>query len=196
MNKEHYTYTPTASQYEYIELPTDYKMRMLMVRGFKDTLSPYEVADKIRINENNQKRLPWDGATSDYQKFTNSMYPKIVEQVRLTGLDAGANFYVTPSYDVSFAGLQLTEDKTLSKASGALGHKQLVHTETADAAVEGLVQGYMPHHCIAFPFGLQENEADWYDVTRIESLKLRIKAGSGVSTDSTVEIVTQQLRGY
>jgi hypothetical protein len=60
----------------------------------------------------------------------------------------------------------------------------------------GIVRGFLPHGSIVIPFGDQNDIADWYDVTKLGSLRLQITAGSSVGSSSTCEVITQQMRRY
>ncbi|GAI57748.1 unnamed protein product, partial [marine sediment metagenome] len=54
-------------------------------------------------------------------------------------------------------------------------------------------EGYLPHGVFEIPFGLQDDPNDWYDVSRIGSLKADIIGGSSTGT---AELMLQQLRTY
>ena len=58
------------------------------------------------------------------------------------------------------------------------------------------VEGWCPHGAIEIPFGLQDDPADWYDVTKLGSLRLDILSKSGRTSADTVQIFLQQLRKY
>jgi len=55
------------------------------------------------------------------------------------------------------------------------------------------VMGYNPHGVVPVLFGDQDDPADWYDVTKLGSLKMRIKSGSA-GTNGDIAIITQQMR--
>ncbi|KKL88030.1 hypothetical protein LCGC14_1928740, partial [marine sediment metagenome] len=57
-------------------------------------------------------------------------------------------------------------------------------------------RGWLPNHCVQFPFGKPDDLNDWYDVTKLGSLRLRLKGGSGGSSNGTGAVVLQQFRRY
>jgi len=68
--------------------------------------------------------------------------------------------------------------------------------ETAAGNVQFQIRGKNPHGCICIPFGEQDVIEDWYDVTKLGSLKLRIKGGPDAAAGDANNIITQQLRRY
>jgi hypothetical protein len=59
-----------------------------------------------------------------------------------------------------------------------------------------MCMGWCPHGTIEIPFGLQDVMDDWYDVTKLGSLRLNMKSGSGMSSSETCQIFMQQFRKY
>ena len=60
---------------------------------------------------------------------------------------------------------------------------------------QALVMGYLPNHCVQFPFGDQDDPEDWYDVTQKGSVQLRLESGDA-GTSGEGAVVLQQLRPY
>ncbi|MBA7579990.1 hypothetical protein ES708_21876 [subsurface metagenome] len=58
-----------------------------------------------------------------------------------------------------------------------------------------IVKGWLPNHCFSFPFGYQKDISDWYDVTKLGHVGLRLRSGEHAAT-SEQAVVLQQNRGY
>ncbi|MBA7580767.1 hypothetical protein ES708_22661 [subsurface metagenome] len=78
--------------------------------------------------------------------------------------------------------------------SWGTGGKLIIAAE-GSTFTSGMVRGYLPHHCFEFPFGDQGDLADWYDVTKVGSLRLRVRGG-GTATAGTYQVILEQLRRY
>ncbi|MBA7584134.1 hypothetical protein ES708_26087 [subsurface metagenome] len=74
------------------------------------------------------------------------------------------------------------------------GGYMLVHRD-AGTAYNAVVKGWLPNHCFQFPFGNQADISDWYDVTKLGSLRLRMKFGNAAAV-GTESVILQQLRNY
>lgn len=196
MSKEHYSAScPDTDSYKYIDLPTDYPVRQLLLRAFEDGHEPWDAVKEAKLDEDNMKRIPFDFEIEEYYRMMRSVWQPIEEM--LIGADdaTGTTFYVTPTdYWCQVVGCSY-----VSAAHGFAtlvneGGQVLVTSEVADS-FSAIVRGFMPNHCIQFPFGIQTDLDDWYDVTRIGSLRLRIRGGSS-GTSAEFQVALQQLRRY
>ena len=193
--KEHYAYTPGASgTYEYIDLPLDYALRQLMITAPVAAGYPHEVANVVRLSEDNDKRVPLDMHTSVWQKFVNGMNPRIVEYGAFAFNSTPRAIYATPYYDIHVAPMGLVDAKDLIIEKYPLNEPFKVGITTSGNG-NALITGLMPHAAFTIPFGDQSDPSDWYEVGRIGSLEARITAGSKGSSGS-VQLVTQQMRRY
>ena len=198
MAKEHYTYTPTANNaYEYIDLPTDRPIRQLLLRGYQSGQDPKLVADHLKLSEDNDKRIPFDADLVYYIKRMKGVWGKVIEALN-EYVDPSGNYdkYMTP-----------TDDHTMWVATGitttySMGLDQYIrggyvrrYCSGSTTAAPGIVIGYLPHHCIQIPFGIQSDLNDWYDVTKVGSLKARVQSAEQYS-GAEISIILQQLRRY
>lgn len=196
MTKEHYSWSLTAAgAYEYIDLPTDHPMRKLFIRGFKEKLEPWYQVIEAKLSEDNDKRIPFDWDLEDYQRMMKGQWLPVIEQiVGYCHGAAGYNKFVTPTdYYVSFQGIGNSATAVLYLETFAKGGFLDVRSP-ASAYFYGIATGWLPNHTFEFPFGDPKDLDDWYDVTKVGSLRLRLKSGTGTSGD--VGVITQQLRRY
>lgn len=196
MSKEHYSYTPGADgSYEYIELPTDYPFRKMLVRAFTSAYEPEYTIESVRLDEENQKRIPLDLTLAKYISQMRGIWPEVTEQFAVIAYTSERVYYVTPSnYFVAVSGIWTGDEKLTSTGGWPRGGKIAIST-AGGQNFYGQVHGFAPNHCIEFPFGDPKDIDDWYDVTQLQSLRLRLEAGSS-GTGGAVQVVLQQLRKY
>jgi hypothetical protein len=176
VNKEHYTYTLTASAHQYIDLPTDRACRKLIVQSLYTGLQP------------------WQNYNSDLiRAYAQEVNPYFTETIRMSNNTTAFTCYCTPTFDTKMVWAPI-----LGADSGYLGLVSYGGTFTADctASTEGdlIVSGKCPHGAFCIPLGKQDIIEDWFDARKVGSWKLDITAGG--SAVGTVEVITQQLREY
>ena len=193
MSKEQYSYTLVASAKEAIDLAVDMPYRSLMLQSLTGGKQPWEQYNQIKLTEDNdQVVIINDEKTSDLIKLLND-YPRINELIFALDLDTAPTHYCTPSYDTGVVGLgEATFNGSLQSVQSYGG--SFVPTGDVDEHVQFAVQGMCPHGSVLIPFGKPGEIADWYDVSKVGSLRAIITAGSGASGNAA--LVTQQLKLY
>lgn len=196
MSKEHYSYTcGDENSFEYIQLPRDYPIRKLLTRAYGDGKEPWAVIKEVRLDEDNEKRIPLDVATEDYYRMMKGVWPAVEEQLLGWTSGVAVTFYVTPTdYFWSQAMIPISSQGDLWTAGIQPGGKATIQA-SASLTFLGTARGYLPLHCFEFPFGLQDDLEDWYDPTELASLRLRQRAGS-YGSSGTSQVALQQLRRY
>ena len=195
MSKEHYQFTSgVENTYEYIDMPVDHTTRRYMIMG---TLAGYfcqQVVNELRLSEDNAKRIPYDTKVWQLLKMLHQMYPRVQEYGHFYLKAATSAIYASPTQDLVVNAVP--EVVTNITSVSAVPVKMPITMDiTADGVVSAQISGYDPHYSFILPFGDPNNLEDWYDVTKIGNLKLRLKAGSAGNT-GVVEVVTEQLRKY
>ncbi|MBA7543855.1 hypothetical protein ES705_36197 [subsurface metagenome] len=195
MSKNIYSFTPAANAFEYIDLPTDHPVRKLLIGSHQEEKTFTQMIAELMLSEDNDKRVPFDMTGDELLFFIKQHYPEYIENVYHVIAETETSFRVTPSEDAVIVGQQtsMTESLAILFHNGGLakGTKEI----TAET-IYMLCKGYIPHGLAAIPFGDQAKIDDWYDVTKIGSLRLRLKAGPDLGTDPTAQVITQQLRRY
>lgn len=202
MAKEHWTWTPsTNNEYGYADLPTDYPIRQILLRPYLTQVRPLVVVDHFKLSEDNDKRIPLDLELTSYVKRMHGVWQKLQEGCGDTCWDTNViKKYVTPTgEETNWLAMGIMEGATVyvpqCPAAITGGYVQML-SSTSGVNYQGIVSGYLPHHTIQFPFGLQDDIDDWYDVTKVGSLRARMQAAASCSTTSVVSLVLQQLRRY
>ncbi len=196
MAKENYTFPLTASAYEYIDLPKDYPYRMILISSLKTRLAVWELFDKIKLSSDNDKRVILDGDTRQHIKMLDQQFGPYTETIQGIVGAAYGTFYITPTSKCNVvtagrmgAALYFTTWQTF-------GGTMEIIANAADSNFQSLAHGYAPHGAMAIPFGNLQDPDDWFDVTAVDSLKLRIRGESSVSGSPACDVVIQQLRTY
>jgi hypothetical protein len=197
MSKAIHEYTTGAHQsYEYIDLPTDHPYRKLLVQGYAKAYEPHFVVEEARLNEDAEKRIPFDWDLERYYIERKGIDTPVFEVCVVQPQGAGVAYYMTATdYWASLITQgQTAGDQAGLGAEGKGGH--FIVTSGGSSQAQCIHTGWLPNHCFQFPFGDQMDPEDWYDVTRISHLEMRLRAGSLGAGTGKGAIVLQQLRKY
>lgn len=197
-HKELKDYTLAAASHEYTDLPTDYPYRKLFARIQKYGTGVEYCFDTIKLSEDNDRRVPLNHTISQILRAMVGQTKPYREWIIGPGTTTAQNFHCTPAYWPAFAAAQwrsAVADCQIAIYEGDGGR----FTESQGAAGpnwQALAEGWCPHGVIEFPFGIQNDPNDWYDVTKLGSLRLDILSASGMSSSESCQIFLQQLRKY
>lgn len=200
MSKEIKSYTPANNTTEYTDMPVDYPYRMLMIQSEATDKNPFEAMAQVKLAEEHDKKIPFNMTAEEIFRTLCQPLGSINQNVRLneTAADAMA-LHLTPTYgQVAMVDYDLdvnaaNDDATQVTFAGCIA------TIAATAELvpyRMLLQGYAPHFCFGIPFGDLSDIEDWYDVSRLGSLRLTTKGGAAVGTTPAARICLQQLRTY
>lgn len=198
MAKEIKDYTMASATHEYTDLPTDYPIRKLLFRCQYPGHEPNALINTLKLSEDQDKRVVFDHKLNNIIKCVTENSPMYHETILCIAQTAGNYAYITPTARVF---------GTISTWASAVGAGELafydgdggridVTSETADSNVQVDVQGWLPHGVFEIPTGLQNEIDDWWDVTKIGSLRADILSMTAASSDDSLQIFLQQLRNY
>lgn len=194
MSKEIWNAALPLAGYTYVDLPTDYPIRQLLLKAYKDAYEPWALVDQFRIDEDNEKRIPFDFTDLEaYYRKMKSVWTPILEEFIAFLSQYSSTYYLTPTEYYPHLLLSTASQVLATIAVGGRGGAVTV-TSAETPYIRGMVMGYLPNHCFQFPFGDPQDLDDWYDVTKIGSCRARLEAGGTDVTTSA--IVLQQLRRY
>lgn len=196
MSKEHHDATcPANGSYKYVDLPTDYPIRQMLLRGYYDAHEPWDAIQAIRLDEENLKRIPLDCDIEQYYQVMKGVWKPVEENIVAVCNGSGVILYITATdYYATLVGMSVDAGGTLHVTTWQPGGKFTVYG-SATLFYMAQARGYLPNHCIQFPFGLQQEPDDWYDVTKKGSVQLRIEGGDE-GANCTFQVILQQLRKY
>lgn len=184
-----------AGVYDYVDLPTNLPLRALFIQGYRSAYEPWYQVIEARLNEDGEKRIPFDWDLEDYHRIRKGWDSPIQEQIMGVASAGGETFYTTPT-DFWATLVAQTQNNVFDINMSGSSMKGGVATLISASASQftGLVHGWLPNHMFHLPFGDPQDPADWYDVTRLGSLELRVKTGTG--TSGNIRTSVQQVRSY
>lgn len=189
-----YTVT-TAGVYDYVDIPVDKVMRKLFIQGYLSAYEPWNQVIEARLSEDSDKRVPFDWDLEDYYRIMKGVWRPVVENVVFSTTAGACTIYTTPTdywatICVTPYALTAASYYTLASRGGCHAFSSTAHL----SQTQGIVRGWLPNHVFEFPFGDPMDPNDWYDVTKLGNLELRVKTGS--ATSGNIRTFLQQVRTY
>lgn len=196
MSKEHYSAVMGGTgSHTYIDLPTDFPIRKMLVQGYEASKEPWNAVHNVRIDEENEKRVPFDWPMYQYFMYRKTIDQAVQEHIASQAEAGGTLLYTTPTdYWATIVTVPIGGVGVFAPAAASPGGVFTV-VASAGTAYMAVVKGWLPNHCFQFPFGYQKDISDWYDVTKLGHVRLRLTAGTYSATGFQA-VVLQQNRSY
>jgi hypothetical protein len=201
LSKEVFSYAPTDDNTEYIDLPTDFPIRLIVVKACAEEEGACVQAEDIKLSEDHDKRVIIDEETERYIERIAYQYPDWVEFVECRGTTGGRSIYITPTHNADVAAALSAYANTYGTVAWAGGQLRTAYHST-NVGIKGWVHGQCPHGCIPILCGDLNDPADFWEVADLKSLRLELHsrnaADGGVcdQTDSYTKVIVQQVRPY
>jgi len=198
MHKEVKDYTLASATHEYTDMPTDYVYRKLFMKILAAGLGTEYNFGNIKLSEDNDRRIPLNHSIKQILQSMIGQTRPYREWIITHGSTAFVYYHNTCAYFSVGAGCGWTGNATPQAVNvyDADGGTFRVVSTTAGLNTGILMEGWCPHGVIEIPFGLQDDPADWYDVTKLGSLRLDLLSASAMSDSYSCQIFLQQLRKY
>jgi len=195
MTKEIYSYTVETTGYEYIDMPTDYITQQIYAKAFKAPYGLTSIWDEFKLSEDNDKRVPIDLSSDELERIAFETWGFVKEHAKLNAAAGVKNFYGMPT-DSGFAnGSTEGGDDGFSVFSQGGGQFACIMTVGTYRGRAQLI-GNCPHGVLPLLPKPGPEIADWYDVKKLGSLKLRIKQSAPAADTYTGEIIVKQYRPF
>lgn len=197
MNKEIKDYVLGSLGHEYTDLPVDFPYRRLFIRAQDYGAWPDWTLAHIKLSEDQDKKILIDHTAEQIADSIVTQFPPVTGTIRSQVTAVLATWHnvatrATRIFATTWRNLALAQNPAVYSVNG--GTYTLIGS--AGGNVQLMERGYCPHGVLCIPFGLQNDMADWYDVTKVSNLKLDITAGAGLAGTETCQILLQQLRRY
>jgi hypothetical protein len=198
MHKEIKDYTMASASHEYTDIPTDYPIRKMFVRSQYPEVEPGQIINTIKLSEDQDKRIIFDHQAEQILRTMAYMSPPIQEHIHARVAVAATHIYCTPTARCYAIGTELGDTSGSGNIATTMGDGGRFHAyaETAQKYAQFFVRGWLPHGTYELPFGNPEDIEDWFDVTKVGSLKADILSVSGITSSYSTQIFLQQLRKY
>lgn len=198
MHKEVKDYSMGPASHEYTDLPTDFPYRKLFIKAQTEGTGLEYLINTIKLSEDNDRKIPFDITMWEVLRALTGQNAPFRETLVIAAGGAENDFYCTPCYwpRVLCSPWQGEAEEHLGTVYGGDGGKGKLYVSVAGGNRTISVEGYAPHGVVEFPFGLQDDPEDWYNVSAFGSLKLDILSSAGRSSADKVQVFLQQLRTY
>lgn len=194
--KEVKAYTAIASGYEYTDMPLDYPYRAMYVQALVAGTEPNQLINGFKLDEDNDKRIVFDEKANVLLRTMVENNRPCEEHFYCTMTNANQYKYCMPTTMVYASANEWDESPGAGDISLYDGDGGRLKTITETGASNAMVRcvGHAPNGLFSIPFGKRDDIDDWYDVSGIGNLRLRLKATASMS--STARILAEQLRRY
>ncbi|GAH55408.1 unnamed protein product, partial [marine sediment metagenome] len=195
--REYERHVPTvAAAVHEVELPVDRVIRKLIVQPFDPGVTAANNMGIVRLDEDNDKRVVFDLAQARFLEFQRKWYNRCHQYCLYVAVQGGGNpLFAAPS-DTGLQNLINASGILAIQSGAAVGGQFACITATNTDLLYGEVYGDCPYQMFSFPMGDQNKIEDWYDVTRVGDLRLRIAAGLVPPGTGSTRTILQQLRRY
>jgi hypothetical protein len=187
--------TLVASTYDYIELPTDAPIRLVVPAASSSSEEPDININSIRLTEDHDKKIIVDSDTLSLLQMYESMWPHWVEWMEGRAYTTAEEYYVTPAKDVMLMCFSSEDNDAYWNSLWSGGQQRQIVVSVNGINFNAQVQGRCPHGAIPIPMGVMDQIDSWWDVTKLGSARCRLYTGAG-DTSSLYELLIQQLRKY
>ena len=189
-------YTMGSASHEYTDLPTDRKIRKLMIKALKIGTELCQTMDKIKLSEDFDKKVILDNSPDEIDRLypeENALYEEGFYGFARDMADD--YFHVTPSDRGQVVANQwATTISAYNSTYGIVGMRTRIRG-SANNNFNAIARGFNPCSTVSIPLGDEWDPADWLDPAGLKQLRLDLLSLSGGS-GSNAEIVVQQYRPY
>jgi hypothetical protein len=195
MAKSHWTKTLVISTTDYVELPTDYPIRLVMPAAFSNDEEPNVNIASVKLTEDHDKRVVLESNTKHLLKMVEADYPVYTEQGEvLLVADTDQEIFITPAKDIQINPLMSADSDGIIHAPWSGGNGRIL-----DASVGGTISfsvtGRSAHGVIPITMGRRGYSDEWWNTPELGSARIKMVTGAG-DTSALYELLLQQARSY
>lgn len=196
LGKEHYQFTQVANAWNYIDLPTDHDISMILMGCHNTTEGPEYNQTEFKLSEDEDKHVIHQWDMEDYLLWASYFYPSWTEAF-YGKHDAGAaqNFYITPTWERNGAAINATNTNGTVSWTLSAGQVLSIILETS-GSFSAIVDGHYPFGMVPIPFGYQYDMDDYWKASPNGSKRLALKGAAGPDTSETYKVIVEQKRLY
>jgi hypothetical protein len=193
--KSHWTKTLVQSTTDYVDLPTDHPIRLVMPAAFSNDEEPNINIDSIKLSEEHDKRVLFEMGILEALQMFEQEYPLWSEwgEGRLTA-NVTNEFFFTPCKDLSLD-IEASQDSDAYFTVPWTGGNGRSFNSNVTRTVNIHSQGRSAHGIIPIPMGRLMYPDDWWDTPALGSARIKMITGAG-DVASLYELLLQQMRKY
>jgi len=183
------SFTTAGSGIESTELPTDYPIRNLYVRGYVAGACPRNVLSHWKLDCDEGKFIAFDMSGEDMQNEVERIYGlfEVRQNVQASNADK-IQAWLGSVYSGSGAiagGAYTTQFWASANPYGVIYGSDYNGAAFDDQKVEINGRGSLPHSMFAVPFGLPDDPATWFNAAAYRKVKLILTQGAA-SADCSI----------
>lgn len=195
MAKSHWTKTLVANTTDYIDLPTDHAIRLVMPAALSKTEEPNINIASFKLSEEQDKRVLVECNAKQALKLFEADYPIWNEQHEgVLVANTAKHTFASMCKDIQLKPVASNVSDAIIHAPWSGGYDR-----TLDASVgctfTASVQGRSAFGIIPLPMGRRNVIADWWDTPELGSARIKLVTGGG-DVASLYELLLQQYRKY
>ncbi len=188
--KQHYSFTTAASGDETVEIPTDQRIKAILVQSESDTGGGLYGLSNLKLTGDEDKLVVFDMAKTDLQRIQSLKNPPFTYKHQFHTAN-GTTVYPIIKQEESVSLLVETGDTVLGYVNYGIGNGA-VSVYTAGSAdsnkrnLTAIVTGWMPYHCAMLDMGEYDDPTTWFDPTAFRRLRLKLTQNAASSTAAVV----------
>lgn len=190
--QQFYNLTLVASAVNYIDLPGDLPIRLLLTHCFSDTQGPEYQVDSLKLTEGGDNRIILNSPMEEIEAYCLGDFPKWYEKMYGGLITTARNYWGTPSYEQSVATVEASDGNSTIYLSPTGGQKRIILGEAA-CNFEGFVFGYAPHGSVPLVYPRQDIPEEYWDVAAAKGARLQVNVAASPDTTPTWDVLLQQL---
>lgn len=193
-SREFHSYSPGASEHEYVDLPTDLLLRKLFLQTKEFGTSSSGLLTSLKLSEDNDKRIPFDILRANLENKCGIEFGICHQNTYCQPLGVADPIFCAPAAWIMLGLLDTTATRAI-QFHGVTGGRITLVGDTSTDVLTGSISGILPYYVYCIPFGEGGDIEDWYDVTKVGSLRLDIESGADAA-GAIFNTILQQLRRY
>lgn len=189
-------WSPGNNEWKYVQMPTDYPYRLLLVQAYNPGKAIDDILSNIRLSEDQDKRIPYDVGAAELAKNNAIDYGRVYDQAEGDAQTSDRD-YMSRVGKLMAVGHAAATEANLDNITITEAAKVTIGASTGSFALSLILSGFCPHSIVSLPVGHPADENDWYNVGGLGSLELQLKSGGSASSNAgNPKIYVQQGRSY
>lgn len=198
--KEIFSFNPAISIPEYVGLPLDNNIRLILAMNTNDSEEPDILFDSIKIDEEDGKRVVVDCKTMDLIRAASTQFGRFAEYMSVGGITTtDKSLFLSACKDIMFPGLVDAAGKVISYTWTG-GRKRAMQT-SGTGTLNMEASGRCPHGAVPIFFGQPNDLNDWWDMSGVGKARIILTGGAINATEITTptgstDLIVQSLQRY
>lgn len=190
-----WTTTQAASTTDFVDLPTDYPIRLLLPASSSDSEEPDICIDAVKVTENADKIVLVESGVLELLQTYETEWPHLIEYLDGRASSTQVYFYVTPAKDVLFSPVASQDADSYWNAPWTGGQKRGIVTSAAAPTFACAVNGRCPHGVFPVPVSDPDVIDSFWNVAQTGSRRIKMTTGTA-DTSALYELLIQQMQPY